>query len=46
MFDLNRDGWIYAAEYLYTGQTWVKSLPIAWNADTVATEKQGRKRSK
>lgn len=30
--DRNRDGWIYAAEYLATWQSWVRSLPAGWDA--------------
>ena len=46
LFDLNKDGWTYAAEYLYTWQTWIKSLPAAPGGKTAADSKRDRKASK
>ena len=46
MLDRNGDGWLYPAEYLFTWQTWIKSLPSGWNGDGAATAKPGRKRNR
>ena len=46
MLDRNGDGWLDPGEYLFTWQTWMKSLPPGWNRDGPATTKPGRRNSR